>query len=188
MKRNFRWMQSLICLLLVAAFLLGGMPIAQVKAAVAAAEDDFVPVLRFMVTSDVHIRNDTDKINGHEQLAKLYETVYDYAENDPVYDKLDAMFFIGDNTQTGSENQQTYFFNYLKEHTKEGTYALAAMGNHEFKATGQNYNDPISFWSTAAMRQRTPVLSWAAISSLSLHPTATIRQIICSSPRTSWIG
>ena len=143
MKRNFRWMQSLICLLLVAAFLLGGMPIAQVKAAVAAAEDDFVPVLRFMVTSDVHIRNDTDKINGHEQLAKLYETVYEYAENDPVYDKLDAMFFIGDNTQTGSENQQTYFFNYLKEHTKEGTYALAAMGNHEFKATGQNYNDPV---------------------------------------------
>ncbi|MBR4864951.1 MAG: metallophosphoesterase [Oscillospiraceae bacterium] len=136
-------MQSLICLLLVAAFLLGGMPIAQVKAAVAAAEDDFVPVLRFMVTSDVHIRNDTDKINGHEQLAKLYETVYEYAENDPVYDKLDAMFFIGDNTQTGSENQQTYFFNYLKEHTKEGTYALASMGNHEFKATGQNYNDPV---------------------------------------------
>ena len=144
MIRKFRWIQSVICLFLVAAFVLGGMPFAPVKAAAAqVAEDDFVPVLRFMVTSDVHIRNSTAALNGHEQLAKLYETVYDYAENDSVYDKLDAMFFIGDNTQTGSEDQQTYFFNYLKQHTKEGTYALASMGNHEFKATGQNYNDPV---------------------------------------------
>ena len=147
MLKSCKTLRSAICLLLVAVLLAGGLP-----AGVTAAQetqntvpqgDNFVPVLRFAVTSDVHIRNDAEKINGHEQLAKLYETVYAYAENHPVYDKLDALFFIGDNTQGGSEQQQTYFFNYLKEHTREGTYALATMGNHEFKATGQNYNDPV---------------------------------------------
>lgn len=131
--------RSFASLLMALALLLTCLPMG---AAAEKAEDDFVPVLRFLVTSDVHIRNNTAALNGHEQLSLLYETAYAYSENHPVYNKLDGMFFIGDNTQGGSEQQQTYFFNFLKENTKEGTYALATMGNHEFKATGQNYNDP----------------------------------------------
>lgn len=147
MKQVWKWLRSALSLLLAVTLLAGGMPAratgAEPVEIIAPETDDFTPVFRFVVTSDVHIRNDADKINGHEQLAKLYETAYAYAESHPVYDKLDAMFFIGDNTQGGSEQQQTYFFNYLKENTREGTYALATMGNHEFKATGQNYNDPV---------------------------------------------
>ena len=144
MKKIFKCLQSAICLLMAAVLLMGGMPFGVTGAQATEPEAEaFVPVLRFVVTSDVHIRNDTDKITGHEQLAKLYETAYAYSEAHPVYDKLDAIFFNGDNTQGGSQQQQTYFFNYLKQHTKPGTYALATMGNHEFKATGQNYNDPV---------------------------------------------
>lgn len=145
MKQIWKWLRSAACLLLAATLLASGMPVRATAAepveVIAPETEDFIPVLRFVVTSDVHIRNDTDKITGHEQLAKLYETAYAYTESHPVYNKLDAIFFNGDNTQGGSEQQQTYFFNYLKEHTREGTYALATMGNHEFKATGQNYND-----------------------------------------------
>lgn len=138
-KRFFR---SSLCFLLIAALLTPCLPQKALAVEITGGSDGFVPVLRFVVASDVHIRNDADAITGHEQLAKLYKTAYAYSESHPVYNKLDAMFFIGDNTQTGSAQQQTYFFNYLKEHTKEGTYALATMGNHEFKATGQNYKDP----------------------------------------------
>ena len=133
--------RSFTSLLLAIALLFSCFPMAM-AGELSGQEDDFVPVLRFLVTSDVHIRNDTAALNGHEQLAKLYETAYAYSESHPSYNKLDGMFFIGDNTQGGTEQQQTYFFNFLKENTKEGTYALAAMGNHEFKATGQNYKDP----------------------------------------------
>jgi len=147
MKQVWKWLRTAVCLLLAVTLLATGMPVratgAEPVEIIAPETDDFTPVFRFVVTSDVHIRNDADKINGHEQLAKLYETAYAYTESHPVYDKLDAMFFIGDNTQGGSQQQQTYFFNYLKENTREGTYALATMGNHEFKATGQNYNDPV---------------------------------------------
>ena len=136
-----RLIRSSLCFLLIAALLAPYLP-PKAIAVQGTASDDFVPVLRFVVASDVHIRNNADAITGHEQLAKLYETAYAYSESHSIYNKLDAMFFIGDNTQGGSEQQQTYFFNYLKEHTKEGTYALATMGNHEFKATGQNYKDP----------------------------------------------
>ena len=142
MKKFLKHFRSVLCLLVVASLMLGIMPLGT-GATASEAEDDFVPVFRFAITSDVHIRDDAAALNGHEQLAKFYKTVYDYSENHPVYNKLDALFFLGDNTQTGSQQQQTYFFNYLKEHTREGTYALATMGNHEFKATGQNYNDPI---------------------------------------------
>ena len=140
MKKTIK---KLLCTILVAAMVLPCIPTGiSVLAAEKSGQEEFVPVLRFSVASDVHIRNNTAALNGHEQLALLYKTAYAYSEADPNYNKLDGMFFIGDNTQTGSEQQQTYFFNYLKENTKEGTYALATMGNHEFKATGQNYSDP----------------------------------------------
>lgn len=140
LKKDF--LRKALCFLLIVAMLAPCLPQKAIAVQVTGGSNDFVPVLRFVVASDVHIRNDSDAITGHEQLAKLYKTAYAYSESHPIYNKLDAMFFIGDNTQTGSAQQQTYFFNYLKEHTKEGTYALATMGNHEFKATGQNYKDP----------------------------------------------
>ena len=43
---------------------------------------------------------------------------------------------MGDISNNGYEEEQTYFFNYVKENTREGTYTRTVMGNHEFMATG----------------------------------------------------
>lgn len=99
-------------------------------------EEPFVPVLRFMVTSDVHIRKAEEDLQSHQILADFYKTAYDYADNHPDYKKLDGIFFLGDISNNGYEEEQTYFFNYVKEHTREGTYTRTVMGNHEFMATG----------------------------------------------------
>lgn len=137
-----------LCFFLSAAVLLSGLPFggvsvyAEEAAVLGNTQKDFTPVLRFAVTSDVHVRGKSSGVlNGYEQLAAFYTSAYHYSEAQE-YNKLDGIFFIGDNTQTGSEEEQTYFFNYLKDHTKDGTYVRAAMGNHEFKATGKNYADP----------------------------------------------
>lgn len=99
-------------------------------------DQNFTPILRFAVTGDVHIRTTTNDLQSKERLAQLYETAYAYSELQTTYDKLDGIFFVGDNTQNGSEAEQTYFFDYLKNNTKEGTVAQTVMGNHEFYATG----------------------------------------------------
>ena len=101
----------------------------------------FSPVLRFAVTSDVHIREASNDLLSRTRLKQFFETAYAYSELQTNYDKLDGLFFIGDNTQSGSEEQQTYFFNYLEENTKEGTISRAVMGNHECYVTTARYND-----------------------------------------------
>lgn len=101
-----------------------------------AKEEPFAPVMRFVVTSDVHTRKESEDLQSHQILADFYKTAYDYADNHPDYKKLDGIFFIGDISNNGYEEEQTYFFNYVKEHTREGTYTRTVMGNHEFMATG----------------------------------------------------
>jgi len=103
---------------------------------------DFTPVHRFVVTGDVHLRNN-GAYDSYTRLEKIISTAYGYSESQEDYDKLDGIFFTGDNTNEGSEAEQTYFFNYLEENVKEGTTARAVMGNHEFYATG--YYDEASF-------------------------------------------
>lgn len=104
-------------------------------------DTEFTPVMRFVVTSDVHIRVASANYMSYERLEQLYTTAYAYSEAQTDYNKIDGFFFVGDNTQTGHKQQQEYFFNYLEENTKEGSVSWAVMGNHEFKATGQNYAD-----------------------------------------------
>jgi len=101
-----------------------------------ATEKPFVPVLRFAVTSDIHTRTEAEDLQSHQILADFYKTAYAYADNHPDYQKLDGIFFVGDISNNGYEEEQTYFFNYVKEHTREDTFTRTVMGNHEFMATG----------------------------------------------------
>lgn len=121
-------------------------------------QDDFSPVVRFAVTSDVHIRSyDTAKSSqdyqSHEILTNFCESVYAYSESQS-YDKLDAIFFVGDFAQTGYDDEFADFFNIVKENTKEETQVRAILGNHEFRATryddGTNRDDRYSKTSVAA--------------------------------------
>jgi len=101
--------------------------------------DGFVPVLRFVVTSDVHIRGENNNLQSYELLASFISTAYGYSDAHPHYQKLDGMFFVGDVTNSGTKAQLSYFFNYVKENVREGTVARAVMGNHEYYASG-NFN------------------------------------------------
>lgn len=136
--KGFRYyLRSLCCVILVMAMLISYAPfgvINQVR-----AEADFTPVVRFAVTSDTHVRPSSDPLNGYEQLAALMESVYAYSEAQS-YNKLDGIFFVGDNTNRGAQSEQTYFFNYVNSHLKEGTTFRAVLGNHEFYANGYDYD------------------------------------------------
>lgn len=102
---------------------------------------EFVPVLRFAVTSDLHLRSlekEANDYNSHAMLKSLYTTAYAYSDSQK-YTGLDAVFFAGDFTQNGYDAEMQEFFALVKQHTREGTVSRAVLGNHEFYNT--RYND-----------------------------------------------
>lgn len=101
------------------------------------APEDFEPVLRFAVTSDVHIRNASANLLSSELLDRFLWAVYAYSDAQTGYKGLDGVFFTGDNTQTASEEEQRYFFETVASALREGTVTRAVMGNHEFFSTGR---------------------------------------------------
>ena len=98
--------------------------------------DGFQPVLRFVVTSDVHVRGENVNMQSYDRLASFISTAYGYSDAHPSYKNLDGMFFVGDVTNSGAKAQMSYFFNYVNEHVREGTLVRAVMGNHEYLSSG----------------------------------------------------
>lgn len=94
--------------------------------------EDAETIMRFVVTSDTHYRGSSGERQSADRLASIFESAYDYADNQTEYKKLDGIFFVGDNTDNGKEVEQTAFFKYVNENTREGTFARAVMGNHEY--------------------------------------------------------
>ena len=105
-------------------------------------DNGFDPVLRFVVTSDLHLRSlkDGSDLQSNEHLKMLYETAYAYAESQS-YGKLDGIFFAGDFTQNGSNNEMADFFAFVEANTKEGTDVYATLGNHEYWTSGYKYRN-----------------------------------------------
>ena len=62
-------------------------------------EDDFVPVLRFVIASDTHIQAIGD-VRSH-RIQKILSLAYDDAKQSKSYPKLDAALFAGDLTDDG---------------------------------------------------------------------------------------
>lgn len=62
-------------------------------------DDNFVPVLRFVVSSDSHIKKYGDA--GCQRVMKMIETGYAAAEADSNYSRLDAAVLVGDTTNFG---------------------------------------------------------------------------------------
>lgn len=96
--------------------------------------DAWGTVLRFAVTSDLHLRVTDYDYGSYQMLQDLYSTAYGYSEAQS-YSKLDAIIFAGDFTENGKESEMTKFFDFVKEKTKAGTTARAVLGNHEYYAT-----------------------------------------------------
>ena len=99
------------------------------------APTEFVPVTRFVVTSDVHYR-ENGAYESQARLNAVFDTAYEYAESQTDYAGLDGIFFVGDQTNNGSEAEQKAFFNTVSQKVKGDTVVRAVMGNHEYYATG----------------------------------------------------
>jgi len=100
-------------------------------------EDDgaFKPVLRFAITSDVHIRSTKNDFGSKERMLSFIESAYDYAEGEK-YNKLDGLFIVGDLTQDGKTAEYEAANVYLNFFVKGKTVVGVTMGNHEFHAYG----------------------------------------------------
>ena len=71
------------------------------------APDDFTPVIRFAVTSDVHLDGDPEQ-PAAKRLGELLVDSYDYAEGE-YYKNLDALAVVGDFATSGSDEEYELF-------------------------------------------------------------------------------
>ncbi|MGI6773066.1 MAG: metallophosphoesterase [Acutalibacteraceae bacterium] len=95
--------------------------------------DDFTPVLRFAVCSDVHLNGDPEQDNA-KKFADLFKDCYAICEADDRYKALDAVLVAGDFTGGGREAEYQSFNRIVSEQQREGTQLLTVLGNHEFIA------------------------------------------------------
>ncbi len=129
--------------------------------------EDFEPVFRFAITSDVHI-SASDNTNA-ERLAKMFETAYRYSDSHPSYNTLDAVLLAGDNCDSGSDEEYEVLKRVINENIREETQPVTIMGNHEFAKTGldgyeRQMNEP---------RDKHVVIKGFHIIGLSPNPTDT---------------
>ncbi len=93
--------------------------------------EDFIPVLRFAVCSDVHLSGEKDDVNAKE-FREFFTQSYAYGNESPVYKNLDAVMICGDMTEWGREKEYAMFSRIIDEELKGDTKSLVCMGNHEF--------------------------------------------------------
>lgn len=114
-------------------------------------QEDFTPVIRFAVTSDVHV-NENDPGRA-DRLGKMFQTMYAYADAHPTYNTVDAVVVVGDLTDDGSDIQYDIFNSIVNENIRPETTLIPVMGNHEFGVGGhegfeRNMNSPLLIHTT----------------------------------------
>ena len=88
-------------------------------------EDDFVPVMRFVATSDTHIQKLGD--TGCKRTSAMLKTAYAISEADEDYKNLDAVVFSGDITDNGYLGSFLAFTAITDNEIREGTERLAVV-------------------------------------------------------------
>lgn len=112
--------------------------------------EDFEPVLRFAVCSDVHFGNDNElEAKGEEageeyeeylqkvdvpgqRLAAAIQMAYSYSESYDGYKGLDAFAVAGDFTNKGAPEQYEAFNKTCSENLRADTQRIVCAGNHEY--------------------------------------------------------
>ena len=95
-----------------------------------AADDGFTPVLRFIASSDSHVRmtNDTAVIRIRDMLTQTY----DYSEKDSRYNNLDALVMAGDLTNDGTKEEFDKFWSAVSSAKRDETQFLGVVAkNHD---------------------------------------------------------
>ena len=93
--------------------------------------NDFQAVLRMMVCSDVHYKDEPSA--ERERFALAIETAYEIAQQDTQHPALDAIFVVGDFADRGSEIQMQAFAETLKA-VKPETQVVLSTASHEYSA------------------------------------------------------
>ena len=89
------------------------------------SNDDFVPVARFVATSDTHIIALGD--TGCHRISKMINSAYAIAESDDDYNGLDAVVFAGDITDDGTFTAFSAFVATTDKAIKGDTQRLAVV-------------------------------------------------------------
>jgi len=94
--------------------------------------EDFTPVLRFVVASDVHVK-DADCVEL-VRLQKLFDISYNYAASQS-YNAIDAFVFVADVVDRGEISQWELFMDVVNRNIGSSKF-IATFSNHEFMGTG----------------------------------------------------
>ncbi|MBQ7543135.1 MAG: hypothetical protein IJT44_12680 [Clostridia bacterium] len=106
------------------------------KVTAPADDSDFVPVLRFVIASDTHIKTVGDK--RAKRIQKILSLAYSDAEQDKAYDKLDAAVFAGDLTNKGTLAQFLGFKGAVNSVLQPQTQHLAVVAkSHDGNTLGK---------------------------------------------------
>ena len=92
--------------------------------------DNFTPVLRFIVCSDIHLNGEENQ-EAAERLRNLFADMYAYSEGSE-YKNFDAFLVAGDFTGGGAEKEYEMFNKIIAGNMKDGTQLITVLGNHEF--------------------------------------------------------
>ena len=118
-------MKKLVSLLLCAVLLCTLAP-----AAFAAADEPFTPVLRFIASSDSHVKADNDRT--YNRIGAMLAQAYALADGDSVYSNLDALMMAGDLTNNGTEEQFQKYWRAVSAAKRDDTELLAIVAkNHD---------------------------------------------------------
>ena len=88
-------------------------------------QDDFIPVMRFVATSDTHIQKLGD--TGCQRISAMMKTVYALSDADKDYNKLDAVVFSGDITDNGYASSFYAFAAVTDTEIRKDTERLAVV-------------------------------------------------------------
>lgn len=121
-----------ICLILILLFSLISFSLTGCK-----KNDDFSPVLRFAIASDVHVADSGSNVE-EARLEKLFKISYYHSKTSKSNHKtLDAVIFAGDFTDLGTLTSMKKFKSIVDDNIKSETKALISLGNHEFYTAPQ---------------------------------------------------
>ena len=93
-------------------------------------KNEFIPVLRFVASSDAHIEG-VDSV-GLQRLKKAIDYSLNYAENDEKYKKLDTILMVGDFTDHGRPDEFDAFGEIFRYSLEKGAPVLSIVAHgHE---------------------------------------------------------